>query len=177
MEWLTEVADGLSDPHEIVAAIHEDSKTLDNFMLNPDPRIVGVWGFLDGELAECIDHVKLIQAGVGMLGVPGGQVGYVFPRTDPNVKGVYSSTYGQGFQTAVINGIGVRLTYFNGGRNMYEAVFKFSSNGTTKYYAGFSGVFDTPKEVMEGVVQALQWWTWNDQIQDWVQVGGNFGPW
>jgi len=174
MEWLTDVAEGLSDPHEIVAAIHEESLTLGKFKLDNTPP--AVWSFLDGKFAECIDHVKLIQAGVGMLGVLGGEVGFVFPRTDPNVKGVYSSTYGQGFQTAVINGIGVRLTYFNGGRNMYEAVFKFSSNGTTKYYAGFSEVFNTPKEVMEGVVQALQWWAWSG-VQIGGQVGDNFGPW
>ena len=100
IEWLTTVANGLGrgDEQAIVAAIHAASMALGNYENVENLPLDSPWQFLDGAPAECDEHVNLINAGVAMLGVPVnepnlfvGQQGYLFPSTDPAVKGVGST--------------------------------------------------------------------------------------
>ena len=199
IKWITEAANGLSDPHEIVAAIQGASAADGEFALYSNPETV--WAFLDEKVkCECIDHVKLIHAAASMLGVPGGQVGYVFPNTNSNIIGKYSTTPSSGFQTRIINGKTQRLLYKNGGPNNFEAVYKFTSqdpedpenpaNTITRYYAGFGPVpfYNSPKAVIggedevvpeapnNGVALMLQWWEWNPVTEKYDILVEEFKP-
>lgn len=93
IEWLIKVAHGLNDSQNIVAAIHNESGGLENFeqsLRGRDGRCP-IWKFLDGEKAECVNHVRLIAAAVAMIGIDGGEVGFVYPVTTPQTCGYQSS--------------------------------------------------------------------------------------
>ena len=155
INWLTETADMLSDRHEIVEALHSGSLGLGDFKLGNNPD--SIWEFMDGALAECIDHVKVIDASAKLLGLPAGTIGYVYARTNGNIKGVFSTVLNGAFESEPGTNRVLMYRDGNGGLNKWEAVYVLTDNGVTKYYAGFSSVYMTPKEVMEGVADKLVW--------------------
>ncbi|MCA9032931.1 MAG: hypothetical protein KDA66_19085 [Planctomycetaceae bacterium] len=49
----------------------------------------------------------------------------------------------------------LQYTDGNGDVNVWEAVYRYDYDGRVIYCAGFAGVYDSPKAVMEGVVNSL----------------------
>ena len=110
-----------------------------------------------------------------MLGIVGGQVGFVYPRSKPTIKATYSTNPNLPGERGTVNGVPVVLRYMDGVVNKYEAVFKFTfdygpANGgaVTTYYAGFNFEYASVKAVMEGVVETLRWYSGG------LQVGQDF---
>ncbi len=185
--WLTSqpVAEGkgFGDEQKIVAAVHTDSAGYGVFESKKTP--IGVWSFMDGVPGECKDHVKLIAAAVAMLGVPGGKVGYVYPRLNKDDKGIvyYDET---GSLTEMLQNVVLHLGYQDkqGGLNNYEAVYEFTGaklvdgrvRNVTSLYAGFDVAFDPTFEnevlklsaeevLMEALVIKLVWLYSNQSVQ------------
>jgi hypothetical protein len=157
----------------------------------------GAWPMADsvGKSGECQAIVRFVRGVLKQVGCPGEAKTYVV-WTDPNVDGgrtVLEAEYprrtlhdrnktvgGVVWVAALADrdpvAVGTLFTPDTMGMNTFEACLRFRHDGTTKYYGGGAGVYDSYEKVIHAF-HALVWFTWeidgvgntNYRIQEIVQ--------
>lgn len=141
---------------------------------NPPP-----WNMLDGTEGDCVTQCTLMQNAIKLIGLTAGDVVFCYVRTDKRSKesgsqnawavgddsardctvghSGHTSTLGQQHGTIIHEEI---LVYVDcgGGQNKWEAAYKSTAGGETRYYGGGApGFKGTVQELMEAVVSFTYW--------------------
>lgn len=168
-------------PHDVVTKI---AKTWTRF--NLDVRYQNEWDLADDMKtgAQCIDLVRFVQSVIGMVGLPGVSQALVIWAQPTAPMVAIETPYGEP------GGMGSGLIPANPGHpdwqaalldfdfrpNNFEAVLKFTADGTTKYYpGGVKATFDNKNEVL-GVFTCLAWFHASGDGYEIKDVPGPYNP-
>jgi hypothetical protein len=149
--YVVDKASGQADPHDALAAVHGGSYVLGS--ATPTP----IWKIAGGTPGECIHLAQFDDAAIQMLGCPAGSIRYLYVKLGESSKESASSS-----DWEIRASDGAKLIFEDGstppGLNNWEAALKYTSGGTTKYYAGGAGIYNSVQDCMDAITTKTYWY-------------------
>ena len=186
VNWTLSKCSGTSDPFRDVEGIFSGCAfDAASFRANP-------WSIAAGQAGDCRSIANLCESAAAKIGVPGtGSVVYLYPAVTKSTiedtacfKNVRRSIDIPPHSADTIHNAVTHsqdtifptewLMYYDKqghGPMPFQACYKYTDGGTTKYYAGGVGIFDDPMSVMNAEVSCTAWCYWTRDI-----ITGNYYP-
>ncbi len=170
MDWAARTCATRSTPHGCLTNIHNAVGSYDLKRTDPPNPI---WVIAGGAPAQCFEMAEFYGTVAHLLGIPGGDVVYIYPKVGKTVNETMGQTNNESRLIASSNPahptptthddfapselLGFRDNGTNPGDNNFESCFKYTSDSLTIYYAGGAGIYTTAQQVMNAVCHWTFW--------------------